>query len=105
MHIFEQYYGVRQYFIEYRFVSERKRQVIIEETRFLSTVFLCKEFKLDNIYSGVNFGGKIVAGTYFCGSLKKTQRSQKLEPEKIWCHTVDHFQVTYLCKRALVRSF
>ena len=35
----------------YRFVSERKRQVVIEEARFLSTVFLCSEFKLENIYS------------------------------------------------------
>ena len=71
MHIFKQYYGVRQYFMVYRFVSERKRQVVIEQTRLLSTVFLCSEFKLENIYAGVNFGGKNVAGTYFCGSLKK----------------------------------
>ena len=78
LHIFKQYYVVRQYFIVYRFVSERKREVIIEQTRFLSTVFLCKEFKLENIYSGVNFGSKIVPGTYFSGLLKKTQRSQKL---------------------------
>ena len=49
MHIFKQYYGVRRYFIVYRFVSERKRQVVIEQTRFLSTVFLCSEFNLENI--------------------------------------------------------
>ena len=30
------------------------RQVVIEQTRFPSTVFLCSEFKLENIYSGVN---------------------------------------------------
>ena len=30
------------------------RQVVIEQTRFLSTVFLGGEFKLENIYSGVN---------------------------------------------------
>ena len=47
--IFKQYYGVRQYFIVYRFVSERKRQVVIEQTRLLSTVFLCSEIKLENI--------------------------------------------------------
>ena len=29
---------------------------IIEQTRFLSTVFLNNEFKLEDIYSGVNFG-------------------------------------------------
>ena len=34
-----------QYFIVHRFVSERKRQVVIEQTRFLSTVFLYSEFK------------------------------------------------------------
>ena len=49
MHIFKQYYGVRRYFIVYRFVSERKRQDVIEQTRFLSTVLLCSEFKLENI--------------------------------------------------------
>ena len=57
MHIFKQYCGVRQYFIVYRFVSERKRQVVIEQTRFLSPVFLGSEFKLENSYSGVNFCG------------------------------------------------
>ena len=51
------------------------RQVVIEHTRLLSAVFLCSEFKLENIYSGVNF----------CGSLEK---SQKLEPAKISCDTV-----------------
>ena len=52
---FKQYDGVRQYFIVYRFVSERKR--LSEQTRFLGTVFLCGEFKLENIFSGVNFPG------------------------------------------------
>ena len=46
---------MRQYFIVYRFVSERKR--LSEQTRFASTVFLCGEFKLENIFSGVNFCG------------------------------------------------
>ena len=63
IHIFKQYDGVRTLyktckFIVYRFVSERKRQVVIEQTRFLSTVFLSSEFKLENVYSGVNFCGK-----------------------------------------------
>ena len=48
---------MRQYFIVYRFVSERKREVVSEQTRFLGTVFLCGEFKLENIFSGVNFCG------------------------------------------------
>ena len=55
MHIFKQYYGEGQYFIVYHFVSERKRQVVIEQTWFFSTVFLCSEVKLEKIYSRVNF--------------------------------------------------
>ena len=51
-------------FIVYRFVSKRKRQVVIEQTRFLSTVFLCSEFMLENIYSGANFCGKNVCGNF-----------------------------------------
>ena len=47
IHIFKQYYGVRQYFIVYRFVSGRKRQLVIEQTPLLSTVFLCSEFKIE----------------------------------------------------------
>ena len=35
MHILKQYYGVRQYFFVYRFVSERKRQVVREGTFFI----------------------------------------------------------------------
>ena len=48
---------MRQYFIVYRFVYERKSQVVSEQTRFLGTVFLCGELKLENIFSGVNFSG------------------------------------------------
>ena len=29
-----------------------------------------------------------LAGTYFCGSLKKLQKLQKLEPAKVLCHMV-----------------
>ena len=63
---------------------------MIEQTRFLSTVFLCSEFKLENIYSGVNFSGKNFCGNFhlreliFYGSLEKPQKSQKLEPAKIY---------------------
>ena len=33
-----------------RFVSERKRQVVIEQTQFLS-IFVCSESKFENIYT------------------------------------------------------
>ena len=39
------------------------------QTRFLSTLFLCSEFKLENIYSGVNFCGKMFAVIFICGNL------------------------------------
>ena len=42
---------------------------MIEQTRFLSTVFLCSEFKLENIYSGVNFCGKNVCGNFYLREL------------------------------------
>ena len=41
------------------FLNEARRQVVIEETWFPSTVFLCTEWKLENIYSGVNFCGNL----------------------------------------------
>ena len=42
---------------------------MIEQTRFLSTVFLCSEFKLENTYSGINFCGKNVCGNLYLGEL------------------------------------
>ena len=42
---------------------------MIEQTRFLSTVFLCGEFKLENTYSGINFCGKNVCGNLYLGEL------------------------------------
>ena len=40
---------------------------MIEQTRFLSTVFLCSEFNfLENIYSGVNFCWEVI---FICGNL------------------------------------
>ena len=42
---------------------------MIEQTRFLSTVFLCSEFKFENIYSGVNFSGKNVCGKFYLQEL------------------------------------
>ena len=38
---------------------------MIEQARFLSTVYLCSKFKLENIYSGVNFCGKNVSGNFY----------------------------------------
>ena len=32
---------------------------MIEQTQFLSTVFLCSEFKVEDIYFGVNFCGNL----------------------------------------------
>ena len=42
---------------------------MIEQTRFLSTLFLCSEFKLENIYSGVTFCGKNVCGNFYSRKL------------------------------------
>ena len=39
---------------------------MIEQTRFLSTVFLCSEFQLENIYSGVIFAKKMLAVIVIC---------------------------------------
>ena len=44
-------------------------QVVIKQTRFLSTVFLCSEFKLETIYSGVNFCTKNVCGNFYLWEL------------------------------------
>ena len=40
---------------------------IIELTWFLSTVFLCSEFKLENIFSRVNFCRKNVCSSFYLG--------------------------------------
>ena len=60
-----------------RFVSQRKRKVVIEQTQFLGTVFLCSEFQLENIYSGVNFCEKTVCGDKFLRIAKKIAGSRK----------------------------
>ena len=54
---------------------------MIEQTRFLSTVFLCSEFKLEHIYAGVIF----VCGNLF---LQIVGKIAKLELSKISGHTV-----------------
>ena len=66
---------------------------MIEQTRFLSTIFLRSEFKLTNIYSGVNFCGENFCGSFYLRelifeSLEKPQKSQELEPAKMLCRKV-----------------
>ena len=56
---------VKPVFHHIPFVSERKRQVVIKQTRFLSTVILHNKFKSENIYSGVNFCEKYVCGKFY----------------------------------------
>ena len=69
-------------------------QVVIEQTRFPSTVFLRSEFKLENTYSGVNFAGKMFAVIFIGGNLflriagKTAKIAKKLKPAKNLCHTV-----------------
>ena len=61
---------MNQKLIVFRFVSERKRQVVIEQTRFLSIVFLCSEFKLENISLwGIFLRKKMFAVIFICGNL------------------------------------
>ena len=42
---------------------------MVEQTRFLSTLFLCSEFKLENIYSGEN-----VCGNFYLRELSFADR-------------------------------
>ena len=49
---------------------------MIEQTRFLSTVFLGSEFKLENIYSGVNYCGRNVCGNLFLRIARKIPKSR-----------------------------
>ena len=52
---------------------------MIEQTRFLSTVFLCRELKLDDIYSGVNF----ICRNLFLRIAGKTEKNRKNQiPQK-----------------------
>lgn len=78
IHILKQYYSMHtlcktSFFIVDRFVSEQKRQVLIEKTRFFGTVFLGGKFSKF-------FWGRMFAVTFVCGNCGK--KSQKLEPAK-----------------------
>ena len=55
---------------------------MIEQTRFLSTVFLCSEFKLEYIYSRVNFCGKNVSGNFYLRELIFADRWKKRKNRK-----------------------
>ena len=55
------------------FLNERDK-LCFNRHDFFVLFFLCSEFKLENIYSGVNFSGKMFALIFICGSLEKPQR-------------------------------
>ena len=61
---------------------------MIEQTQFLSTLSKGGEFKLENIYSEVNFCGKHVCGEfarpYFDRLLEKSQNLQNFHAT--WYH-------------------
>ena len=68
------------------FLKERDK-VVIEQKQNLGIVFLCREFMLENIYSGVNFceenvcGNILFVGTFFADRWKNCKtRKYKLEP-------------------------
>ena len=42
---------------------------MIEQTQFLSTVYLCSEFRLENTYSEVNFNRKNVCRNFYLREL------------------------------------
>jgi len=77
---------------------------VIEQTRFLSTVFLCSEFNfLENIYSGVNFCREVI---FICGNLFLRiagikSKNAKIRTHKISCHTVGaNIQITFTGNRS-----
>ena len=51
-------------------------------------------FTLESIFAGKMLALIFFAETYFCGSLEK---SQKLEPAKISCHTVSLVYLNFVC--------
>ena len=63
-------------------LKERHVQFVIEQTRFVSAVFLYSEFKLEKIYAEVIFLGKLLAVIFICGNFKyfcgSREKSQKL---------------------------
>ena len=95
---------------------------MIEQTRFISTVFLCtREFTCleiflgllrlqckdyQKIYSGVNFRGENVCGNFYSGNLflqvaRKIAKIENLELPRISCHTVGRY-IPSLCNAAML---
>ena len=57
---------------------------MIEQTRFLNTVFLCSELKLESIYSGVNFCGNFyLRKLVFADRWKNRKNRKNKNPQKI----------------------
>lgn len=69
----------------YLFVSEWKRQVVIEQTWFL--YFLVSEFKSEDIYSRVNYCGKNVCGNFPLWELIFADHWKNCKKATILCHT------------------
>ena len=75
------------------FVSGWKRQVAIEQTRFLILYFCVANLSQRIFYSGVNFCGKNVWSNIYLWQLIFAdcwKNRKKLELAKILCHTVGH---------------
>ena len=71
-----------------------------EQTLFLNTVFLCSEFKLENIYSEKIFLRKMFAVIFICENLFLRMAGKTA---KISCHTVLHKVAVPLKWRSLNR--
>ena len=56
---------------------------MIEQTRFLSTVFLRSEPKLEYLLWSKFLREFLFAGTYFCGSLENRKNRENKNPQKI----------------------
>ena len=114
--IIKQYYGVCNLCkssIPLYAVSERKRQVVIRQIRFVSNAFLCSEFKLKNISPLQKiFTGKMFAEVFICGNFffvdgwKNRNKTEKLQRAKISCHihgSLLQGPYSYLCKTTCVK--
>ena len=77
---------------------------MIEQTRFLSTVFLRSEFKSENIYSGLNFCGKHVCGNFYLRELI-LQIAGKIANIRTRKNVLSHGMIFYLSKRERANSF
>ena len=61
---------------------------------------MCDEFKLEYVYSGVNFCGENVYGNFFGRNLILADRwknRKKFEPAKMSCHTVSLVYLNFVC--------